>query len=203
MSEQFFCLKPETELYQFIKNCKKLAYDIAGDQKYLQDDPHLTLYVGEFDCGTKTVEEFDKVFQFNNMEIELNGWHVFYNDPVTGGNTLIIEVSGRSLKELKKIQQIVVETASPHRKTAVIERYRNSSNYSESMKSSLDSYGFPFVGEIWKAHFTIASFEKDIFEEVYKVLSKEKVPELSSISSLHFNHILENSFQEIAKWEFK
>ncbi len=203
MEEQFFYLEPEQNLVEFITECKNTALSIAGNQKYLDDKAHLTLYVGNFDVEQAMTESLNANLQFKAQEIELNGWTVFYDDPVTAGHTVVIEVAEKSMDKLRKIQWQVVSCSSKFRKHGVLNRYAKNNCYSAEMKQSLDKYGFPFIGKLWRAHFTIASFKPEDFKQVWPVLSQKKVPQKTTLNSLGFSQIRMNEFAAICKWPRK
>ena len=201
LRQQFFFAEPDRELAEFIIDCKKLAREIAGEQKYLNDFPHLTLYVGNFNYGERMFEELDSKLTMTTGEIKLEGWNTFLNDPVTSGHTIVIEVASTGLKFLRNIQMDVVRTANKYRSAKLLKRYENNESYTIEMKESLNKYGFPFVGDIWCPHFTIASFEKDVYEKVWEKLRLRRPPETVKIEKLKLSNIHFDHFELLKEWK--
>ena len=200
MNAQFFALKPDAALTSFISECKETAKALVGPQKYLNDPPHLTLYVGSFKYDNEMFTAINSEVAFSPMTIELNGWTTFFDDPVTGGHSLVIEVSEPSLLQLRKLQMRLVAVANRFRQPGILERYADQSRYSAVMKASVNQFGFPFVGDIWRAHFTIASFDKACYSIADAELKKRKVPQYAQIDALSFNAILPDGFETIMDW---
>ena len=199
MSEQFFYLTPDKTLYDFINKCKQKAREICGEQKYLSDSPHLTLYVGDFNYDSHMFSLLETV-KLEFTEVKLSGWSRFMDDPVTGGHTLVIEVAPCGLDKLRELQIDVISKSLPFKKPGILHRYRNSVSFDKNMKSNLEVYGFPFVGEIWRAHFTIASFEKNVFDVIWQELKEEMPPESTEIENLSFASIHSDHFDVINNW---
>lgn len=198
--EQLFSLEPDRELYCFLKTCKKVAHSLAGQQRYLFDDPHLTLYVNRFNNIKSLIEDLNCNFLFPKLVITLNGWRTFYNDPVTGGHTLAVGIDNESMKILRDIQIKLINIACKYRTKNILNRYQNSANFNEPMKKSLDTYGFPFVGKIWKGHFTVASFDIKVFPNVWTRLREFEPPEKVQITKMDFYNIYEQKFELINSW---
>lgn len=201
--KQFFSLNPDKGLYNFLKNCKKIALNLAGTQKYLLDEPHLTLYAGKFLEIEKLIKDIDDNFRFQKLEIKLDGWKTFYDDPVTGGHTLVVGIAEESLKILRDLQIRLINIANKYRSKNILAMYKALYNTSEPIKNSLSLYGFPFVGEIWEGHFTIASFEKSCFDKIYKKLKRFKMPEKTVIDRMNFHSIEKEGFKLIKSWTFE
>lgn len=202
MSEQFFYLTPDTLLHDFIDRCKGIARGICGTQQYLDDSPHLTLYVGDFNYSEALYQAVGReLSKIGSVGIE--GWTRFMDDPVTGGHTLVLEVSSDGLEKLKKLQCDIVQATRPFRRQATLERYRDTSRFSEVMLENLQRHGFPFVGEIWRAHYTIASFEKQAFEAVWQKLKELNPPTKSTVDLLSFVAIHPDGFENLHQWRMR
>lgn len=200
--EQFFFLEPDHKFIDFILDCKKSVKKLIGDQQYLQDSPHLTLLVGNYEFGNnKFFEELEINHKFKPIQIELDGWFAFKDDPVTKKHTIVYKVSTRSLEFLKAIQIDIGNVVKKYRKTKIIDRYKNQAGFSSEMVKSTFEYGFPFVGDHWRAHFTIASIEKEKFDEVWNYINKNFYKKEITIRSLNFSSIEREGFKTIRRWD--
>ena len=189
MNTQFFALEPAPTDRDRILELKRRAGVLAGPQLYLNDAPHLTLYVGDFANQSELWHALMERLKFSGIVVKPNGWKIFYNDPVTGGHTLAIGVDDAATAVLRRFQQEVVELAAPARRTAIPERYADRTGYSPLMNASLDRYGFPFVGENWQAHLTIASFCPEVFSEVWAQLRTAELPSRLLLDTFALNAI--------------
>ena len=198
--EQFFCLKPDAETEAFITRCKSIARSEVGSQQYLDDDPHLTLYVGDFSFGDAFLQTMAPLLPPEPVEVPLAGWSTFRDDPVTGGHTLVLSVEESGMQPLRALQQSVVDAASPYRNPGVLDRYQDPSGFDSDMMASLERYGFPFVGRIWKAHLTIASFEPAAYENVAASLLKLQPPQTVRFPVLALMRITSSGFETRQHW---
>lgn len=175
-------LDPDNGLKDSIISLKKQAKAIAGSQLYIDDVPHITLYLGDFE----DISRFDNAFRELVNEIKeskpfmegitVNEWVVFEDDVSTGSTTLVCGIKEHDIKELKIIQQKVVSFMEKFRKKEIIKRFReNYDRFGDIEKSNLDKYGFPYVGDIWEPHLTIASFDKQSFNKIQEKF-KNKCP---------------------------
>ena len=57
----FFGLEPETAFYQKMLSYKTDVYAAVGEQRYLQDSPHVTLYLAAFDLMKEVKAQLEKV----------------------------------------------------------------------------------------------------------------------------------------------
>ena len=84
-------LEPEKELFDKIINIKKRSASLVGDQLYLKDPPHLTLFLGRFKPYFKWKTKIQKISQrvsqqLSPIKIIISGWHVYTSDSVTGND---------------------------------------------------------------------------------------------------------------------
>ena len=176
MAVYVITLEPDKILYEKIIALKAEVRELVGDQLYLQDEPHLTVYLGNFTeiayfniQFTKAVKQI--VHDFGQIPFSIDDWFVFKGDPITKRNTLVCEITQSDIAILKKVQHKIVTTLNSYRKPRLIKRYSNV--YKEMngiLKKNLDSYGYPFVGDIWKPHISIASIKEVVFKRVWKAV---------------------------------
>ena len=169
----FWALEPDEDLSGFVRDCKKQVRDLAGKQQFLGDPPHATLYLACYDA-TKALCPHAKtlVRELSVLRAELSGWHVFEADPLTGKRTLVCGVSNDTTQDLHKLQQELVNTVAPlrdHRATG--SRYEVAwPDLAADERASIEKWGFPYVGHIWRPHVTIASISEAAWPSVWQVL---------------------------------
>lgn len=168
-------IQPEDKLFKKIKKIKQQVKNIVGDQDYLRDDPHLTLYIGEFTNFRKWDNEFTEfVKELKVIKSELAGWYIFDKDPITGKKTICVEIIKD--KKLSEIQKKIIKLLSSYRKNNIPQRYKKVyTNLKPIFKKNIDKFGFPFVGSIWIPHLNVASFTNNAFDDVWEFLKSKKL----------------------------
>ena len=113
MSKYVITLEPDKILFSKIKKLKNEVKDLVGNQLYLEDDSHITLYIAnleefpiwhkQFDlCAHKIKEEF------NPITFSIKEWLIFRNDIITKKDTLVCNIPKPESPSLKIIQTRVV-----------------------------------------------------------------------------------------------
>jgi 2'-5' RNA ligase len=172
----FIALTPDEPFHGRLKSLKALVRSIAGEQQYLADPPHLTLYVGAFREAGPVIAALDGIAQGDSpVEIDLAGWHVFLGDPLTGRSTIVCDPAPSCVSRLRALQGRVVDAVSPLRDPeASARRYRFAlASLSPEEAASVARYGYPFVGEIWRPHLTVASVAPGDWNAVWAALEPE------------------------------
>lgn len=174
MTAYVIALQPEKKLKEKIKRLKKEAEKIVGKQQYLADEPHLTLYI------LKTKKEIVDAFmneisrKIKKISLTVTNWIIFKNDQITGKQTLACTFAEQ--KKLRALQKKVITGLNNYRTAPVISRYEKvKKTLGKKEQENLKHYGYPFVGEHWIAHVSIASFEKKAFDKIWKKM-KEQCP---------------------------
>lgn len=93
----------------------------------------------------------------------IHGWHVFNQDPLTGGNTLVMDPTEESKQVLRRFQARVVEALAPLRNVeATSQRFLGPAcRLSAQQVDCVRSSGFPYLGGGWHPHFTVASIRQE------------------------------------------
>ena len=116
--------------------------------------------------------------------VAVRGWHVFQADPLTGNNTLVYDFDPAGRERLCDVQQQAVSMLAGLRDRSAT-RARYDKTYlalSDVERRSLDDWGFPFVGEVWHPHVTVASIHPSAWPAVW-----ESVVGCSPSGVLHFS----------------
>ena len=128
-----------------------------GNQIYLSHPVHLTLFtldIKRLNDLKKTYSQYKLKKQKKNLKLTLSKTGIFYNDPLTNGHTLYFSVNKN--KELLNLQTKNLKLIN--KKIDVIKK--NIKIFNNSMlKKNYKRYGFPFAGNIWIPHITIASIK--------------------------------------------
>lgn len=198
--ESFLALKPERKIFDFISDHKNRCKEVVGPQTFLEDKPHLTLYVACLDTEDSLFSAINCLNLDISHNIYFDGWEVFESDPVTMGVTVVLKVSSKSISSLRNAQDHLVDIAKRYRNIDTPPRY-HSGKYNEVMKSNLEKTGYPFVGEVWKPHLTVASFTKKAFSIVGETILKSPTPEVGKFQALDLFTIKESKNKLIRTWE--
>ncbi len=173
----FLALEPDDAAAEVILRYKQRLAGLVGDQLYLRDPPHMTLYLAMF-TGTDAV--LDAARHFANSlkapQLSLAGWHAFLADPLTGFNTLVLDFQPADRTRLRKIQRQVVEAVSTKRDAAAtLDRINGRlTNLSQFERETAYRWGFPYIGKGWHPHLTIASIRPEDWPVVEQELLIEK-----------------------------
>lgn len=168
MTEYVVTLSPDAQSTESVERLKSRVRSMVGLQQYLDDEPHVTLYVGDLTVDPASEVAFPPLDQ---TAFEVTGWEVFRNDTVTGNHTLACRLEGVGLNDY---QQCVAATLATYRNRPMIERFEDAyGDFDEKQQENLEEYGYPFIGAGWIPHLTVASIDPDDFETVWMELEGE------------------------------
>jgi len=205
MNQYYIALNPEKKLTDFINQQKDLVRNLAGEQTYLSHPPHFTLFIFSLpnpEVLFKGLEEIAS--QTNRFKIALKEIHVFYNDLFTNRNTITYPVSNKDLESLKKLQSQFIDKIDPfNAKKAYSNEDEDYKKMSFLEKSNINQYGYPFVGENWIPHITIASIEKDKFDRVFEKIKQKPDFGEFSIDSINLYEVGDKTSKLIRSFELK
>ncbi|MBS0208538.1 MAG: 2'-5' RNA ligase family protein [Planctomycetes bacterium] len=156
----FFSLEPDPALTTLILDYKQRTRRVAGDQLYLSDPPHLTVYLAAFASSAKLDEAWDRIVgRLVAPTFEITGWHLFEQDALTGRQTLVCDLCAADRDIFRALQRTVVDAAAPWRdRRATEQRYAGRLDRLQHVeREQVERVGFPFVGDGWHPHFSIAS----------------------------------------------
>jgi 2'-5' RNA ligase len=159
-SIMFLGLEPDARLSERICTYKRHVHALVGPQTFLDHPPHLTLYLAAFANGAAVADAVALVVrELHAIRTSIVGWHTFWSDQLTGRHTLVCQLDDDAVDELREIQQTAIAALAPLRHAKVTAaRYTNRlASLSTIEQASIANNGFPFTGDHWHPHLTIAS----------------------------------------------
>ena len=157
---QVLALEPDDAFARQVLAYKERVKQVAGEQLYLSDPPHLTLYLGVYGPEADLTGPIGALCRrLASPAVAVCGWHVFEADQLTGNHTLVCDVTPQTRSLVEHLQRETVEVAAPLRDRSATRACYDKSwdRLSEEERASVDRFGFPFVGPIWHPHVTVAS----------------------------------------------
>ena len=185
---------PNEELNQFVESWKNRFRKVEPDAIFLNHPVHSTIFL----FNALEQDESKIISRIKNVKINflVDSWKIFYNDLVTGGDTLSVGLAPNTLAF--QFQHDLSESLLDFIKTPII--YNNV--WEGKYKKSYDRYGFPFVGSHWIPHLTIASVKKEgkkLIDEIKTIPINLNLKESSG--SLALFKILGDNHQLIYTWQ--
>lgn len=169
----FLALEPDEATFSAVDARKSVVRDLVGDQLYLSDPPHVTLYLAVFPSAAEVVAAVrELVTEWSAPATSVVGWHVFDADPLAGLNTLVVDFDAESQRRLQLMQtQLVHRLAGLRDEAATLERIAGRmSKLDDRQQQAVRDWGFPFVDDGWHPHITIASIDPAAWPEVAEKL---------------------------------
>jgi 2'-5' RNA ligase len=173
----FLSLDPDPTIGDLVLRHKQQVQHLVGDQLFLNDPPHLTVYLAIFSSRQVVIDLAAELAEnLSPPEIDITGWHVFQRDQLTGNQTLVFQFSPHCITQLQAVQQSALRSFAPHRDVLASE-----ARYSSRMQAlgpvewrSIQDFGFPFTGREWHPHLTVASIRPCDWQAVSdRLLSNE------------------------------
>lgn len=172
----FLALMPDDRLADRVQRYKDRTRDLAGPQLYLDDPPHLTTYFAcfpeSFRAGPPVA---DIVRNSPPPQVRIVGWHAFEADAMTGRNTLVCAIHPDDKHALRAFQQRIVSAVAAHRDIPATERRfaGRIEHLTVEQRECIAAAGFPFLGNGWQPHFTVASIDPAVWQTVLSALSAD------------------------------
>lgn len=163
-------VEPTGSILHSVVESKALVSSVFPGCPYLHHPPHSTILFGNFQQSNELLQRVASAASLvAPFHIKVDGWHVFPNDMLAGGgDTVVLKVpllpalSGLQLSLAEALSSFLLPAVSVHPLSGV-----------EPFASSLNKYGFPFVGPHWMPHFSIASLPRTGAEQLKGALMRE------------------------------
>jgi 2'-5' RNA ligase len=173
LSPRFVALDPDERLSELVWSHKERARQLVGPQLYLDDPPHLTVFLAVFPADVSLARPLESlVAHLSAPRVRLTGWHVFTGDALTGLNTLTCAIDPKDKEILRSVQSRIVETVSPLRDgPATAARFAGRfAHLSAEQQQKVLRHGFPYLGAGWEPHFTVASIRPQDWQALWSEL---------------------------------
>lgn len=157
---RFVALHPDRDLWDRVSRQKGKVHAAVGPQAYLDHPPHSTVYLADFPDDVCLLDRLAPVLASQpSLRVRSVGWHEFLGDPLTGLNTLVYNLDDGTIASLRNLQTAIVGCLARLRRVAsTTERYASRwASLTAEQQASVTACGFPYVGDGWRPHFTIAS----------------------------------------------
>ena len=180
-------LLPDTKLKKLINNNKIQIIRIFGNQKYVSHLPHCTICVLDVSEKIMKVKKLKRAINIKpKKKLLVKKPDVFYNDPITGGDTIFYKIN--KIKCLSRLQIFLLKAFHPF----LIKRKKKFKNL--LMRRNFKTYGYPFVNKNWKPHFSIASIGKSKFKKkfILDFLKNRKRLPIQKLEKVYFFKINED-----------
>lgn len=173
----FVSLDPDDAIDALVRRYKRQVRELVGGQLYLEDPPHVTAYFAIFEQPERVADVLAGLTDgWSPVELVIDGWHVFENDPLTGNQTLVLEFDLPTQQRLRNVQKQIISALATLRDVhSSCERYEHSrAHLTVAEQRSIDTVGFPFTGDGWHPHLTIASIRREDWPTVAGELLAEQ-----------------------------
>ena len=163
MSLAVFILPEEPFTSELVLWKNKIRKDFPK-QPYTDHPPHLTLIKLDSIDETEAIKKLSSLSEkLGSIKVEVDSRNVFLNDAFTGGHTIYFGL--KQSNSLMKLQILIADALAPIKKnTNLSNNFKNDSLLYRSNKN----YGFPYVGDHWIPHFTVASLTTNKRKKILK-----------------------------------
>jgi len=174
VESRFVALEPDDAFAAEVLAFKARVRRLAGEQRYLDHPPHLTLSMSVFRVEADVVAPLRRLSRgLAAPAVTIRGWHVFEADRLTGHHTLVCDVAPDGRGPLARVQREAIAAAAPRRDPLATRQCYDESweRFSADERANVEQFGFPFVGPIWHPHVTVASIRPDAWDAVWSELA--------------------------------
>lgn len=174
---RFVALHPDRDLWDRLSRHKEKVLSAAGPQLYLDHPPHLTVYLADFADDIHLLDHLAPVLEsLPPIRVRSVGWHEFLGDSLTGLNTIVYSLDDGSLVQLRRLQTAVIDRLAPLRRIETTNaRYASRmASLTAEQRASVETRGFPYTGDGWHPHFTVASIRPDVWSAAKTALAGDE-----------------------------
>jgi|GEM_PF-3717210 len=156
------------DLMDEVNKMKQEVISECGMQSLVDDVPHCTLNLNQFDKIEKVDEEIKKAVEsFPVFEIFVDGLGSFDNE------VIFLKVLPSDL--LTKLQEKIAKSVASFHIGEHCRETQPRLNLTSGQISNSEKFGFPYVGKTWVPHITIAVLKKECFTKLGKKLLKRVI----------------------------
>ncbi|MDP2925244.1 MAG: hypothetical protein Q8N99_02615 [Nanoarchaeota archaeon] len=165
-------LEPDKIISSKIKGLKIIIKSLIGNQLYLDDEPHLSIYHADFlDISEWDKELEDLIYKIkkdtNKIQIAISDWIIFKEKNINK-ITLACNIIEENVDMIRRIQKQVIDHLQSFRNPIIIKRYKDSyESLGDIERKNTIKYGFPYIGNIFKPHISLATIDNNKFEILF------------------------------------
>jgi 2'-5' RNA ligase len=166
-------IEPQKELKHYIEKWKENVQQSFNHSKLTSHPSHSTIYYSDISFNKDTLKELSEILKkIKPFKIIANKNDVFSDDKLAGGDTIYIAI--RKNRKLHKLQEQIAEKLKLFLNKKKLTK-KNVILKNKILLKSFKKYGYPFVGNHWKPHFTISSVKNGNNSDTFKNFIKEKI----------------------------
>lgn len=158
-----------------VNKLKKIVFKNYGNLPYLNNPPHLTLFLGEFweDKIFLIDKELERISRRKKpFKMEIEGIN-FLEDKVWKSPTIAFIF--KKNRNFRDVQKEVIEKLNEYRnkKSPIDKNILNAmKRFSKEEIANLKKYGYPYSWNNWVPHVTITTTKKTNFKSIFNLLKK-------------------------------
>ena len=157
-------LKPSLETVTELTKTKEYFKKIGVDNRFLDDEPHLTLLHGYYKDSEKVVKKFNAL-EYSAIQYQIEAPHVFYDDIQEGFHTLAYLL--KKNQEILNLQENLINEFRPDLQSSF-------GNIEKKYLKNIKKYNYPFIGKDLIAHISVGNLNlKKNHESIINFLSLE------------------------------
>ena len=192
-------IEPNKDLKKYIDKWKKKIDKKFIRTKLTSHPAHSTIYYANLKKDKDVLKTLETILKtVNSFEISVNKTLIFYDDALTGGDTMCLLVNKNN--KLFQIQKKIAENLK-----SFIKKNSNSNRKftNKTLSTSVKKYGYPFVGKHWLPHFTIGSIKDKRNSSELKQFVEERVKFTNNINYISAWKINGNKHILIKRFKLK
>jgi len=168
-------INPPKKLNDKICRYKSEVKKLCGYQDEVDVPPHITFVVNNF-SNLNSMDRILKglVHDFSPFVVEVDGMGYF---PQMRKRALYARVIKTPI--LEKLQRRIVIDTTKLSQGCLLQEYMRMHNpdfkYISEEAENVNKYGYPYIGEIWQPHVTVAILDESCFESVGRKLLSENI----------------------------
>tara|TARA_B100000787_G_scaffold153223_1_gene127319 strand:+ start:144 stop:740 length:597 start_codon:yes stop_codon:yes gene_type:complete len=192
-------IEPNKELKTYINKWKKKINKKFIKTKLISHPPHSTIYYANLIKDKDILKVLETTLKtINSFKIIVNKTLIFYDDKLTGGDTMCLSISKNN--KLSQIQKKIAENLKFFIKK---NSNKNTKLNNKVLLTSLTKYGYPFVGDHWLPHFTIGSIKNKRNSSEFHQFMEEKVKFANNVDYISAWKINGNKHVLIKRFKLK
>ena len=191
-------LEPNGELHEVILRWKTKVSKILPEQPYCSHPAHCTLFHSEVKFEEKALVHLKNILaKTEPFELKVQGTEIFWEDLSTGGHTLYLRIM--SDQKLNDLQFNIAKSLKGFIQKTIIPDFLNNNTV---LIKSFENYGFPFIGDHWIPHLSIASLRTEKSHSLITEFQSWQPKFILKVNELSFWRVNGNDHLLIERFKF-